>query len=206
MADGEEGMSVRSVRSDSKRNRGALLQSAGELVRTSGSSVTMNSIAEHAGLSVATAYRHFPSLESVFEAYMFDVAHELRTYSLSLETPGPELLARVARKWIELCLVHGPATVHMRSRRGYLERLHEGADYLLALRDALLRPILLFAESRGLTLGRDGEERALFLWNILFDPREILDLRAQLGLTAAQSTEQLLAAFDGALTRWASFS
>jgi hypothetical protein len=115
-------------------------------------------------------------------------------------------LARVARKWIELCLVHGPATVHMRSRRGYLERLHEGADYLLALRDALLRPILLFAESRGLTLGRDGEERALFLWNILFDPREILDLRAQLGLTAAQSTEQLLAAFDGALTRWASFS
>ena len=119
-------MSVRSVRSDSKRNRVALLQSAGELVRASGSSVTMNSIAEHAGLSVATAYRHFPSLESVFEAYMFDVAHELRTYSLSLETPGPELLPRVARKWIELCLVHGPATVHMRSRRGYLERLHEG--------------------------------------------------------------------------------
>lgn len=82
-------MIVRSVRSDSKRNRVALLQSAGELVRASGASVTMNSIAEHAGLSVATAYRHFPSLESVFEAYMFEVALELRTCSLGLQTPGP---------------------------------------------------------------------------------------------------------------------
>ena len=198
-------MIVRSVRSDSKRNRVALLQSAGELVRASGASVTMNSIAEHAGLSVGTAYRHFPSLESVFEAYMFEVAQELRTCSLGLQIPGPELLPRVAREWVELCLIHGPATVHMRSRRGYLERLHEGADYLLALRDALIRPILLFAESRGLILSREGEERALFLWNILFDPREILDLQAQLGLSAAQSTEQLVAAFDGALTRWASF-
>jgi AcrR family transcriptional regulator len=164
----------------------------------------MNAIADGAHLSVATAYRHFPSLEAIFEAYMFDVARELRAFSLSLETPGSLLLPRVARKWVDLCLVHGPATVHMRSRRGYLERLHEGADYLLALRDALLRPIMQTAEARGLELKIRDEERALFLWNILFDPREILDLRSEMGLTAAQCTEQLLAAFEGALARWIS--
>lgn len=170
----------------------------------SGTSVTMNTIAEHAGLSVATAYRHFPSLESIFEAYMFDVAQELRAYSLALDTPGAHQLPLVARKWVDLCLVHGPATVHMRSRRGYLERLHRGADYLLTLRDALLRPIVQAGESHGLTLDPETEERALFLWNILFDPREILDLHTEMGLTAAQCAEQLLAAFEGALPNWAS--
>jgi len=192
------------LRSDGRRNRVALLEAAGALVRESGSSVTMNAIAESAGLSVATAYRHFPSLELLFEAYMFDVAHELRTYSLSLETPGTLLLPRVARKWVDLCLVHGPATVHMRSRRGYLERLHQGADYLLALRDALLRPIFQAAEAQGLKLEARDEESALFLWNILFDPREILDLHSEMGLTASQCAERLLTAFEGSLARWTS--
>jgi AcrR family transcriptional regulator len=190
------------LRSDGRRNRLAVLRSAGELVRESGGEITMNAIAENAGVSVATAYRHFPSVEAVFEAYMFDVAHELRAFSMSLESGSEPLLPQVARKWVDLCLVHGPATVHMRSRRGYLERLREGADYLLALRDAVLRPILQAAETQGLRLDVPDEERALFLWNILFDPREILDLHFQLGLTAAQCTEQLLGAFHGALLHW----
>ena len=197
-------MIVRSVRSDSKRNRVALLQSAGELVRASGASVTMNSIAEHAGLSVATAYRHFPSLESVFEAYMFEIAQELRTCSLGLQLPGPELLPRVAREWVELCLIHGPATVHMRSRRGYLERLHEGADYLLALRDALIRPILLFAESRGLILSREGEGGPYSYGTSCSTPAKSSTYKLNWGCPLLRY-EQLVAAFDGALTRWASF-
>jgi predicted Rossmann fold nucleotide-binding protein DprA/Smf involved in DNA uptake len=133
---------------------------------------------------------------------MFDVAQELRAFSMGLESGGVVLLPRVARKWVDLCLVHGPATVHMRSRRGYLERLREGADYLVALRDALLRPILQAAEMQGLEHDVHDEERALFLWNIIFDPREILDLHSQMSLTAAQCTEQLLAAIQGALVKW----
>ena len=190
------------MRSDGKRNRSAVLQSAGELVRESGAAITMNAIAENAGVSVATAYRRFPSVESVFEAYMLDVAQELRLFSMSLESEGVALLPQVARKWVDLCLVHGPATVHMRSRRGYLERLREGTDYLMAIRDALLRPILQAAEMQGLEHDVRHEEHALFLWNIIFDPREILDLHSQMDLTAAQCTEQLMAAFQGALIAW----
>ncbi len=190
------------VRSDSQRNRNALVSAAGEIVRTSGASVTMNAVAEGAGLSVATAYRHFSSVEAIFEAYMLDVAQELRAFSFGLEGTGGLLLPRVARKWVDLCLVHGPATVHMRSRRGYLERLHNGFDYLLALRDALLRPIVQAAEARGFQLQGQNEERALFLWNILFDPREILDLHLEMGLTPGRCADQLLAAFEGALEQW----
>jgi hypothetical protein len=42
----------------------------------------------------------------------------------------------------------------------------------------------------------------LFLWNILFDPREILDLINTVGLTKQQASERLVAALCGALKGW----
>jgi AcrR family transcriptional regulator len=190
------------VRKDGLHNREKLIDAAGDLVRVSGSTVPMNAIADRAGVSLATAYRHFPSVEAIFEAYMLRLALEWREYSLSLSSTGFVLLAEVARRWVDLCLVHGPATVHMRSRRGYLVRLHEGADYLLALRDALLRPLACLFEALNLEPSRDLEQRALFLWNLLFDPREIVDLTQEVGLSPHQCTVQLLAAHRGALLAW----
>ena len=46
-----------------------------------------------------------------------------------------------------------------------------------------------------------GDE-AMFLWNILFDPREILDLINTVGLNKKQATERLVSALRGALIGW----
>ncbi|MFF7644855.1 hypothetical protein [Streptomyces canus] len=44
---------------------------------------------------------------------------------------------------------------------------------------------------------------AAFLWNVLFDPREIFDLRDTLALSPTQITHRLVSAFRGALLGWA---
>jgi hypothetical protein len=42
----------------------------------------------------------------------------------------------------------------------------------------------------------------MFLWNILFDPREILDLIQTVGLSKDQATVRLIAALKGAMAGW----
>ena len=59
------------VRKDVARNRGLLMQSAEELFAERGTEVTLEEIARHAGVGVATAYRHFASKSAIVEA-MFE--------------------------------------------------------------------------------------------------------------------------------------
>jgi AcrR family transcriptional regulator len=59
------------VRKDVARNRGLLMQSAEEVFAERGSEVTLEEIARHAGVGVATAYRHFASKQAIVEA-MFE--------------------------------------------------------------------------------------------------------------------------------------
>jgi AcrR family transcriptional regulator len=67
------GMSVpdKPVRKDVARNRGLLMRSAEELFAERGTEVTLEEIARHAGVGVATAYRHFASKSAIVEA-MFE--------------------------------------------------------------------------------------------------------------------------------------
>jgi AcrR family transcriptional regulator len=58
------------VRKDVARNRGLLMQSAEELFAERGTEVTLEEIARHAGVGVATAYRHFASRSAVVEAML----------------------------------------------------------------------------------------------------------------------------------------
>jgi hypothetical protein len=65
--------------------------------------------------------------------------------------------------------------------------------------DALERPLREACEELGLEpLG----DEAMFLWNILFDPREILDLINTVGLSKDQTARRLVAALTGAMTGW----
>jgi AcrR family transcriptional regulator len=74
------------VRKDVARNRDLLMQSAEELFAERGTEVTLEEIARHAGVGVATAYRHFASKSAIVEA-MFEsriekflaVLHECET-------------------------------------------------------------------------------------------------------------------------------
>lgn len=160
----------------------------------------MTDVAKQAEISSATAYRHFASVEDILAEYRFGVGEKLRDYSLKQqEISGVELLTAVSRKWVELVTRHGGAMLYTRSGEGYLARLRSGAFYLTVQADALERPLREACEELGLP--PIGDE-AMFLWNILFDPREILDLINTVGLSKDQATGRLVSALKGAMSGW----
>jgi AcrR family transcriptional regulator len=186
------------LRVDMQRNRMLLVEAAGRLFRT-GRSATMSDVAAAAGISSATAYRHFTSVEDILAAYRFEVGRELLEFSRSLEAEGLALLNAVCSKWVDLVVQHGESMVHTRSPEGYLARVRGGAYYLTVQAEALARP--LEEASRELGTPHPGDE-ALFLWNSFFDPREICDLIRSLGLSADQASARLVRTFTAALTGW----
>jgi AcrR family transcriptional regulator len=58
------------VRKDVARNRDLLMQSAEVLFAERGTQVTLEQIARHARMGVATAYRHFASRQAIVEAML----------------------------------------------------------------------------------------------------------------------------------------
>lgn len=187
------------VRSDTERNRRRLIKAAAFLASRRGTSITMADIAERAELAAATAYRHFSSVEEILTEYRFDVGLQLLRFSQKAESHGLQLLEDVSAEWVRLVVKHGRAMVHTRSDQGYLARLRSGAHYLTVQADALARPI---AEATGeLGIPAPGDE-GQFLWNILFDPREIFDLLDTVGLTEAEVARRLVSAYCGSLRGW----
>jgi AcrR family transcriptional regulator len=162
------------VRGDARRNRRKLLDAAGALLRSAPDSVTIVAVARAAGLSPATAYRHFPSLDDLRGAYLLDVVEALGEFSAARAERGPALFDVVVREWGRLVARHGGAMVQLRSRRGFLERLRDHDPVIVAVRDAWERPL------RELMASHDTPPEsffpALMLCNMIFDPREILDL------------------------------
>jgi AcrR family transcriptional regulator len=188
------------VRSDTKRNRKYLIRAAGELFAAADGPINMVDLASHAEISTATAYRHFNSVADVLTAYRYDVGLQLNEYSQKQTINGLPLLEAVSQKWVLLVVKNGAAMVHTRSPEGYLARLRQRPAYLQVQADALERPLREATAELGLDdLGDEG----MFLWNILFDPREIFDLIGTLGLTPAQASARLMATFKGALAGWA---
>jgi AcrR family transcriptional regulator len=200
VADAAQKGSRRRMRSDTARNRRALVRAAGRLFAATTDPVTMADIAREAEVSTATAYRQFASVEAVLSAFRYSVGLELREYADTLTGPGTERLLAVSRRWVDLVVEHGRAMVGHRSPRGYLERLRAGVDYLTVQADALAEPLAETAAQLGLPVLGD---EALFLWNVLFDPREILDLVDTVGLSPPQTAERLTATLRGALVGWA---
>ena len=58
------------VRKDVARNRGLLTESAEALFAERGTEVSLEEIARHAGVGVATVYRHFASKQAIVEAML----------------------------------------------------------------------------------------------------------------------------------------
>lgn len=186
------------LRTDTQRNRTLLVAAAGRLF-SAGSPPTMAEVAGEAGISTATAYRHFSSVDETLAAYRFDVGRELLEFTTAQDATGVDLLDRVCAQWVQLVVRHGASMIHTRSAEGYLARLRDGAYYLTVQAEALRRP--LAEASRELKVQASAEE-AMFLWNAFFDPREIFDLINSLGLTPAQASARLVRTFTAALRGW----
>jgi AcrR family transcriptional regulator len=160
----------------------------------------MADVAERAEVSTATAYRHFGSVDDILAQFRFDVGQRLLDFSASAEERGLERLKLVCRHWVRLVVKHGGAMVHTRSEQGYLERLRADTPYLTVQAEALL-PVI--ADAAGELGAVDPGDEALFLWNMMFDPREIFDLLKTVGLSEEQTARRLFSAFCGALVGWA---
>jgi AcrR family transcriptional regulator len=191
---------ARSTRRDAVRNRAKLIDAMGEFLRSDPDAATMPLVAERAGLAVATAYRYFSSIEELRTAYLLNVIVQLRNYSHDCTKTGVALFEDVVAEWARLLRTYGPAMIQIRSRQGLLARLRAGDELIAIMRETWERPIR--AVMRYLGIPDPHFEHALFLHNVLFDPREIDDLHRS-GLTERDALRALTQAYFGALRGWA---
>ncbi|HXR72591.1 TetR/AcrR family transcriptional regulator [Actinocrinis sp.] len=188
------------MRRDAIRNRRKLLDATGELLREGSGAAVMPAIAERAGLSVATAYRYFPSLDELLNAYLLGVVVQLRNFSHDCPKTGPALFEDVVREWARLLRHYGPGMIQIRSHTGFLTRLRHNDEVITPVRDTWERPIRTVL--RHLDVSDEHFDHALFLFNIMFDPREILDL-INTGFTEEDAVAGLTSAYYGAVQGWA---
>lgn len=66
----------RRLRADAARNRQALMDAAQRLFTTRGLSVTLDDIADEAGVNVATAYRHFANKHELAQAFLQQITEQ----------------------------------------------------------------------------------------------------------------------------------
>lgn len=187
------------ARKDAVRNRAALLEAAGQILRERPEEASMAAVASCAGLSQATAYRYFSSIEDLLNAYLHQVVIRLRDFSHDCPATGPALFDEVAAEWFRLLDTYGTAMVQLRSREGLLKRLHRNDPVIGAVREAWERPVRALMRAEDVP---DSEfDAALFLYNTLFDPREVLDLTAVFGDPDAVR-RRLTATYRAALKGW----
>lgn len=176
------------------------MEAVGQIAREAPDELTMQAIAARAEIGAATAYRYFSTIDDVLATYTLRVAEELDGFSGESALEGRKLFDAVVAKWMELVDEHGAVMVRLRSRRGYLERLHAGDKTIRTMQSAWTRPVRELLDELGLP-SREIEH-ALFLWNIIFDPREINDLLTEAGLTPSAVAARLTSAYIGALRGW----
>jgi AcrR family transcriptional regulator len=91
---------ARPLRRDAERNRRRILEAAAEAFAQRGLGVTMDDIAEHAGVGVGTVYRRFPQkdllIEALFEARVAELV-AMAEDALEEDDPWQALLGFIER-------------------------------------------------------------------------------------------------------------
>jgi AcrR family transcriptional regulator len=93
---------TRPMRADARRNRERLLAAAVELFAERGEDVSLNAVAQRAGVGIGTLYRHFPDRDALIEeAYRAEVAHlSDAAAELLAEHPPDVALAEWMRRFV----------------------------------------------------------------------------------------------------------
>lgn len=192
-------------RADSRATRRRLLAALRRLLDHGHPDLTLQTVAEEAGVSTATAYRYFGSAEDAVLAYILEFPDEVAAAFAEREHDegGLARLALWCRTWIELVDEGwGSSLVYLRSPQGFLARRADG-DAVISAVCGHVEPLIREALEE-LGLSPSALEVALFSWNAIYDPREILDLRRTLRWTRARIEQGLWAMFLGSLRGYAS--
>jgi AcrR family transcriptional regulator len=84
--------SDRALRADAKRNRDALLESAGLAFAEHGTAASLEDVARRAGVGIGTLYRHFPTRDALVEAaYRHGVEQLCDSADQLLATQAPDI-------------------------------------------------------------------------------------------------------------------
>jgi AcrR family transcriptional regulator len=162
-------------RRDSRDTRRRLIEGIGSYAAAHGGPPgNLADVARHAGVSTATAYRHFESLADLANAHLARLpARAVELFGRS-RAPAGDAVARFDAwnlAWVKASLEHAETTVPLRSAKGFLARRRDG-DPLVTFVSDHVTP-LLAACAVPVDVG-------LAVWNVVSDPREVADLRTTL--------------------------
>jgi AcrR family transcriptional regulator len=167
------------ARSDSRLTRDRLVESVAGYIDLHGREpMRMVDVAHHAGVSQATAYRYFESLDQLVRAHVVQLPeHAAAAFAHGdrLEHDPVERFRRWNAAWVSACLHYGPTAVHLRSSEGFLARRRSGDPAVLSVCDRV-EPLL-----RALV---EDPVAKLLVWNAMSDPREVMDLHRTLRWSA----------------------
>jgi AcrR family transcriptional regulator len=141
------------ARKDAVRNRARLVEAAAHSFRDRGLGVSVNAIADYAGVNVATLYRHFPTKDHLIVAVLEAVLEPLvtaRDRALGAEDSG-DALATFVHEAVRLQAEH-------RGLVDALGRYPAGSDLRKQLREPAISIVTPLVERAH----RDGELRADF--------------------------------------------
>ncbi|OAA21106.1 transcriptional regulator [Frankia sp. EI5c] len=192
-APAERSTRSRRTRSDFLASRRDLLDAVGRLLARNGRRFSLVDLAAEAGVSTATAYRHFVDVHDALDVYYLQLIDVLVTDIRALAA-GDDNLANfevVCDVWVRSVARWGRAAVHVRSAQGYLARL-KAQDDLVARLHEVLAPVVLGLVESGV-LPPQEPEYAVLLWASVFDERVIVDLLDTLGWSVEQVAQKLTA-------------
>ncbi|MBL7521412.1 TetR/AcrR family transcriptional regulator, partial [Frankia sp. CNm7] len=181
----------RRIRRDFLASRRDLLDAVERLLAKQGGRFSLIELAAEAGVSTATAYRHFPDVPAALDAYYTQLVERLVTHMEAVPA-GPDALRRfaaVCELWVREAVGWGPAVVHVRSSRGFLQRLRAD-DPMIGRLFGALAPMLAALADAGF-IPATSAEYGVLLWVTVFDERVVVDLHDSLGWPAARIASEL---------------
>ncbi len=126
----------RPLRKDAELNRRKILGAAAEVFATRGLAVTLDDIADHAGVGVGTVYRRFPSKDALIEALFQEKIERL--------VARAEAAAAEPDAWTSLVTFLHQAVAGQAEDRGLRQVLHSaeyGEQRVARARSAMAEPL-----------------------------------------------------------------
>jgi AcrR family transcriptional regulator len=195
-------MRVDGRRLDARDNRRRLLAATESLLATR-SGFSLAELASSAGVSRATTYRNFASPADAITAFISEFLGEFEE-TVSENGQVTASVEELCAAWGILVERRSAALVHVRSTEGFLARVRRD-DPVIARIYRLVRGALEL-DAAGSQLAPDDLDYAVFLWNLLLDPRELIDLAEHNDLSVADATLRLTDEFRAWLDRMPSTS